>query len=440
MGAQSHQPLKTILFCWQHDLRAHAQRLMYIGMAVLKKVAVADITLGMYIHEICGSWMDHPFWKSGFTLESQTDLYSLQSSAVTEVWIDTAKGLDLPENVVSEESAAVAQRADALLQSAMLEPVTPVPPVAMLDEIKRALDLCERSRAAVMTMFTEVRMGKAIDIDTADGLVDEMAQSILRHPSALISLVRLKNADEYTYMHSVAVCALMIALARQLGLPEKHVSQAGLAGLLHDIGKMSIADDILNKPGRLTDEEFAKVRLHPVYGAKILLTNQPAVSALAYDVCLHHHEKYDGKGYPKKIAGEQISVFARMAAVCDVYDAITSDRPYKKGWGPAESLQRMAQWDGHFDPKIFQAFVRTVGIYPVGSLVRLSSGRLGVVIEQNQATLLKPKVKVFFSTKSKVPIEQVVINLAHAQCQETIIARENAEEWGFPNLDDLWRD
>ncbi|MFB0962690.1 MAG: HD-GYP domain-containing protein, partial [Pseudomonas sp.] len=292
---------------------------------MLKKVAVADITLGMYIHDICGSWMDHPFWKSGFTLESQTDLYSLQSSAVTEVWIDTAKGLDLPENVVSEECVAVAQRADALLQSAMLEPVTPVPPVAMLDEIKRALDLCERSRAAVMTMFTEVRMGKAIDIDTADGLVDEMAQSILRHPSALISLVRLKNADEYTYMHSVAVCALMIALARQLGLPEKHVSQAGLAGLLHDIGKMSIVDDILNKPGRLTDEEFAKVRLHPVYGAKILLTNQPAVSALAYDVCLHHHEKYDGKGYPKKIAGEHISVFARMAAVCDVYDAITSD-------------------------------------------------------------------------------------------------------------------
>jgi HD-GYP domain-containing protein (c-di-GMP phosphodiesterase class II) len=168
--------------------------------------------------------------------------------------------------------------------------------------------------------------------------------------------------------------------------------------------------------------------------------NQPAASALVYDVCLHHHEKYDGSGYPKKLKGEQISLFARMGAVCDVYDAITSDRPYKKGWGPADSLQRMAQWQGHFDPKVFQAFVRTVGIYPVGSLVRLSSGRLGVVIEQNDQSLLQPKVKVFFSSKSKLPIEQSVIDLANAHCQETIVAREQIEDWGFRNLDELWRE
>ena len=404
---------------------------------MLKRVAVDDITLGMYIHELCGSWMDHPFWKAGFSLEDLADLQSLKNSAVTEVWIDTEKGLDLPDDVVGEELEQVAQQADILLRGAML---TPVVPVAMRDEIKRALDICERSRDAVVSMFTDARMGNAIDIDSAHGLVDEMAQSISRHPSALLSLVRLKNADEYTYMHSVAVCALMIALARQLELSEEQVSEAGLAGLMHDVGKMSICDEILNKPGRLTDEEFAKVRLHPVYGAKILLTNQPIASPLVYDVCLHHHEKFDGSGYPKKLKGEQISLFARMGAVCDVYDAITSDRPYKKGWGPADSLQRMAQWHGHFDPKVFQAFVRAVGIYPVGSLVRLSSGRLAVVIEQNEQSLLKPRVKVFFSTKSKVPIEQSVIDLAHAQCQETISAREQAEDWGFRNLDELWRE
>lgn len=404
---------------------------------MLKKISVADITVGMYLHELCGSWMDHPFWKAGFELQNQADLQSLKNSAVTEVWIDTAKGLDLPADVESEEIEQAAERAEALLQGAILVPAAPA---TMLDEVKRALGICERSRTAVISMFTDVRMGNAVDLDRANGLVDEMAQSIVRHPSALLSLVRLKNADEYTYMHSVAVCALMIALARQLSLPEEQVSEAGLAGLLHDVGKMSIADAILNKPDRLTDEEFAKMRFHPIYGAKILLANQPAASALVYDVCLHHHEKYDGSGYPKKLKGEQISLFARMAAVCDVYDAITSDRPYKKGWGPSDSLQRMAQWQGHFDPKIFQAFVRTVGIYPVGSLLRLSSGRLAVVVEQNEQALLKPKVKVFFSSKSKVPIEQTTIDLAHPHCQESISSREQVEDWGFRNLDELWRE
>lgn len=402
---------------------------------MLKKIAVADIKQGMYLHELCGSWMDHPFWKAGFLLNDPADLHSLKNSAVTEVWIDTSKGLDLPVSVVSEDAEQVQVRAEAVLQAA-IEP--PLKKVTMSDEIKRALLICERSKHAVISMFTEVRMGNAVDIGGVDELVSDITESVLRHPSALLSLVRLKKADEYTYMHSVAVCALMVALARQLDLDDDLVQQAGVAGLMHDVGKMMVDDSILNKPGRLTDEEFSKVRLHPVYGAKLLLESDPDINAQVYDVCLHHHEKYDGSGYPKKLKGEQISLFARMAAICDVYDAITSDRPYKKGWGPAESLQRMAQWQGHFDPLIFQAFVRVMGIYPVGSLVRLSSGRLAVVTEKNEGSLLKPKVKVFFSSKSKMPIEQEVVDLARAGCTESISAREHAEDWGFRNLDDLW--
>lgn len=308
----------------------------------------------------------------------------------------------------------------------------------MTDEMQRAFDICERSKQSVLTMFSEVRMGQAIELHGANEVVADITQSVLRHPSALLSLVRLKNADEYTYMHSVAVCALMIALARKLELSAEQVQKAGVAGLLHDVGKMMIDDTVLNKPGRLTDEEFAKVRLHPVYGAKLLLESDSVISPEVYDVCLHHHEKYDGSGYPKKLKGQDISLFSRMAAVCDVYDAITSGRPYKAGWGPAESLQRMAQWQGHFDPQVFQAFVRTMGIYPVGSLLRLRSGRLAVVTEKNEVNLLKPKVKVFFSTKSNMPIEQRVIDLAQAGCSESIIGRESVEDWGFPNLDDLW--
>ena len=407
---------------------------------MLKKISVTDVVLGMYIHEFCGSWMDHPFWKANFELQTLADLRSLQNSAVTEVWIDTVKGLDLPIDAVCKGFAEIAEVAETVLQEALIEPAHTAQMVTMADELKRALDICERSKQAVMTMFSEVRMGQAIEMHGAMQIVEEMNQSILRHPSALLSLVRLKNADEYTYMHSVAVCALMIALARQLQLTDEQVQKAGVAGLMHDVGKMMIDDGILDKPGRLTGEEFAKVRLHPVYGAKLLLKGDSAIDVHVYDVCLHHHEKYDGTGYPKKIIGRQISLLSRMAAICDVYDAITSDRPYKKGWSPAESLQRMAQWQGHFDLYIFQAFVRMMGIYPVGSLVRLSSGRLAVVTEKNEELLLKPKIKVFFSSKSQMPIEQEMIDLAQAGCTESIIAREPIEDWGFCNLDTLWLD
>ena len=156
------------------------------------------------------------------------------------------------------------------------------------------------------------------------------------------------------------------------------------------------------------------------------------------DVCLHHHEKVDGSGYPHRLVGEQISLYARMGAVCDVYDAITSTRPYKQGWDPAESIRKMAEWKGHFDPVVFQAFVKTVGIYPVGSLVRLESGRIGVVMEQQAKSLLAPRVKVFFSAKSKTPIPQEILDLSKLVGRDRIVGRESAEGWGFRNVDELW--
>jgi len=140
----------------------------------------------------------------------------------------------------------------------------------------------------------------------------------------------------------------MVSLARQLGLSEDLVREAGLAGLLHDVGKMTMPVEVLNKPGSLTDAEFVVMRSHPERGHALLLA-AGSIPASALDVCLHHHEKYDGSGYPYRLQGEAISLFARMGAVCDVYDAITSNRPYKKAWNPAESLARMAQWTGHFD-------------------------------------------------------------------------------------------
>jgi HD-GYP domain-containing protein (c-di-GMP phosphodiesterase class II) len=202
---------------------------------------------------------------------------------------------------------------------------------------------------------------------------------------------------------------------------------------------MAIPLDVLNKPGKLTDAEFTLVKNHPAEGHKMLLGGN-GITEAALDVCLHHHEKVDGSGYPHRLRSDDISLLAKMGAVCDVYDAVTSDRPYKKGWDPAEAVRRMAEWSkSHFDNSVFQAFVKSVGIYPVGTLVRLQSGRLGVVVDQSGQSLLTPQVKVFYSTKSQVRLPPEIVDLASPGCNEKISAHEDPAKWDFPDLEALWR-
>ncbi|HMX16861.1 MAG TPA: HD-GYP domain-containing protein [Rhodocyclaceae bacterium] len=407
---------------------------------MLKKIPVEKVRVGMYIQEFCGSWMDHPFWRGSFVLKETGDLRRIRESGVREVRIDTSKGLDVAPDVEEVgDTVPVAQDSAEAKNPAPAGPASMSERSSMQEEIKRAARTVAKAKEAVASMFQEARMGKALDANDALPLVEEISSSVFRNPGALISIARLKNKDEYTYMHSVAVCALMVALARQMGQDDDQAREAGLAGLVHDVGKMMIPDAVLNKPGKLTDEEFALVKRHPEEGHKLLLEGQNIVES-TLDVCLHHHEKMDGTGYPHRLPAEKISVFARMGAVCDVYDAVTSNRPYKSGWDPAESLKRMAEWKGHFDERIFQAFVRSLGIYPIGSLVRMESGRLAVVVEQSEKSLLTPRVRAFFSTKSGTHLKPELIDLARANIQDRIIAREDPAKWGIQNLERMWMD
>ena len=395
---------------------------------MLKRIHVRDVRLGMYIQELCGSWMDHPFWKKSFELADPKDLHSLQTCGLQEVWINTDKGLDVGGDVAVVTAEESAQNIEQALQKAALSESKPIPRISIQEEATRARKLQEKSKAAVTSMFHEARMGNAIDVSEAEPLVDEINQSISRNPEAFLNLARLKNKDDYTYLHSVAVCALMIALSKQLGFSDADLKDAGMAGLLHDVGKMMIPEEVLNKPGKLTDEEFEIIKAHPLRGWEILNISQGA-NAAALDVVLHHHERIDGTGYPEKISGDALSLLARMGAVCDVYDALTSNRCYKNGWEPAEALRKMAEWKGHFDERIFYAFVKTIGIYPSGTLVKLKSGRLAVVIEQTEKSLLTPLVKAFFSTKSNEPIIPEIIDLTNST--DSIANVEAAEKWGF---------
>ena len=418
---------------------------------MLKRIRVEDLTLGMYLQEFCGSWMDHPFWRTKFVLTDPKDLERIRATAVEEVWIDISRGKDVAQGrpSVSQEEDEIRRATDfgelvAMPPLKVVEPEKPPPPMRDLRptstqaELHRAAQICGQAKEAVVSMFQEARMGKAVDAESASSLVQEISDSVTRNPGALISLARLKTADEYTFMHSVAVCALMVALARQIGLNDAQTRTAGMAGLLHDLGKAAIPLAVLNKPGKLTDEEFDMVKSHPLEGWKMLKEGS-GVEAAVLDACLHHHEKLDGTGYPDRLGHDKLSTIARMAAICDVYDAVTSDRPYKRGWDPAESIRRMAEWTkGHLDPRLFQAFVKSIGIYPVGSLVRLESGRIAVVMEQNVASLVTPKVKVFFSTKSDLRIPPEVIDLSVAGTTDKIVAREDPDKWRFPDLHTLW--
>jgi len=388
----------------------------------------------MFVQKLEGSWMDHPFWRKSFLIQDRAEIESILASDIEEVWIDTDKGLD-----VAHESEKGTRQLDAEngTTSQQESAVTAPARSSMMEEMARATRIYSHSKSIVRTMFAEARLGRAVDRHSAEKLVEEISHSLDRNPWALISVARLKTADEYTYMHPVAVCALRMALARQLRFDEAETREAGLAGMLHDLGKARIPPQILNKPGRLSDAEFEVIKRHPEAGHK-LLQDMGGIGEMALDVCLRHHEKLDGTGYPHGLSSENISKYARMGAVCDIYDAVTSNRPYKKGWDPTESLRKMATWtQDHLDERIFHAFVKSVGIYPIGSFVRLESGLMGVVIEQGESSLLRPKVRVFFSAKARAYIMPKVVDLSLAGNQDRVASPENPAAWGVSNVEDF---
>jgi HD-GYP domain-containing protein (c-di-GMP phosphodiesterase class II) len=400
-----------------------------------KKIRVDDLAIGMYVAELCGAWMDNPFWSSSFAITDQKQINTLRSSKIREVWIDLQQSPDTLQKTATPAVAHLGATKPPLTGDSNHHQIAPVP---IADELAQAAKICAQARVAVTSMFREARMGNTVDAVGVNQLVQDISDSVKRNGSALISLARLKTADDYTYMHSVAVCAMMIALGRQLGLNESDIRAAGIAGLLHDIGKALLPMAVLNKPGKLTPAEFDIVKTHPELGLQ-LMGEAGKSNPMALEVCLQHHEKVDGSGYPRGLKGAEISLYAKMGAVCDVYDAITSNRPYKAGWDPAESMRQMGLWaESHFDAAVFQAFARSLGIYPVGSLVRLTSGRIGVVIEQSPNALTMPVVKVFYSDKTKQRIPPENLNLAAPGGTDRISAREDPAKWNFPDLNVLW--
>ena len=282
------------------------------------------------------------------------------------------------------------------------------------------------ARDVVTSAFDDIKFGRRINASDLEPVVAAIAASVNRCPTALPSVTRMKERHEYTYLHSVAVCGLMIALAQELRLDPTLTREIGLAGLLHDVGKARVPIEILDKPGPLDFDEYALVQEHTVRGHQ-LLRESGIESEIALDVCLHHHERVDGSGYPSGISAQSLSIHARMGAVCDVYDAVTSSRAYKESWSPGAALDWMTGTSGHFDPRVLRAFRSMLGVFPIGSLVRLSSQRLAVVLDEPDDDPTTPLVCAFLCAETRRELPYVVMSTRG----DAIIGLEISAHWGL---------
>ncbi len=399
---------------------------------MLKKIEIGDLRPGMYVHDLNCGWLDHPFATQRFKVDG-AKLEKIRSLGIHELYIDTSKGLDVSRAPTAAQ-AADARQADLerLADEAAKQASKPVK-ISAREERSKAAKVQSEARRVATDLMQNVRLGKQIEVARVEPVVGEMVDSVFRNKDALISLGRLRDVDQYTFQHSVNLCVLMVAFAKAVGIDRDTITRIGVGAMLHDIGKMKVPDEILNKPGKLTDKEFSVMRGHVEIGAN-LLAEYPGIDPIAISIAYEHHERWDGTGYPRKLKGEEITQFGQMSAIVDVYDAITSDRCYHKGMHPTDALGRMLEWSKHhFNPLLTQQFIQCVGIYPVGTVVRLESGRLAVVLEAGESNMLHPVVRVVYDSRKRQFITPRDIDLARESDTraDRIVGHEEADRWGI---------
>lgn len=407
---------------------------------MIKKIQTASLRPGMFVHEFDCTWIEIPFFQRSLLIRDEAMAEKVHKHGIREVYIDTEKGLDVADGVPLEELERETDK--SIKKAANIPPITTLPGAPPLDltaqadsvplkeELTRAKTIRDEANRVVVDLMQDIRFGKQIQMDKVDSVVRDMVGSVLNNKHALMSLSRIKQKDEYTFMHSVSVGVLMVSFCKTIGFDREIMQQIGMGAILHDVGKMNVPQEILNKSGPLTDKEFAQMKEHVVQSRKILeeIGNVPAPTMA---VVAQHHERWDGSGYPDGLKGEKISVYGRMAAVVDVYDAITSNRVYHKRIEPAEALKKIYEWKGrHFSEDMVQNYIRCVGIYPIGTLVRTESDFLGVVLEQGAKDMLRPRIRLVFNIKKDSFINPKDINLSDLNSQsDRVISSESPLKW-----------
>lgn len=390
---------------------------------MIKKIRVSQLDIGMYIHDLTCGWMQHPFIRNRFLVDDADTLSKIGKLGVTHVYIDTFRGVDV----------AIAKAPRVNIEEGLCELIafkpdsTASPPPG--DASVRAKVVYANAVKLMSTLMRDVRLGRPIALGPCKLIVSEIIDVMSTSPSALLAITHAKTRDEYTAMHSVSVAVLMVSFGQVLGLTRDEIEDVALGGLLHDVGKAKVPRSILNKFGRLSVEEFHVMKGYVLNTAR-LLTETEGVSEITLNAAAQHTERYDGTGYPHRLKGEQITLYGQMLAIADFYDAITSVRVYHKGVPPTSALRKLFKLSGsHFNPRLVQAFIKAIGIYPVGSLVRMESEKLGIVRDVAPDKLLQPVVQFIYDCEKMCYIPPETVDISTTD--EKIKSVESFEKWGI---------
>lgn len=349
----------------------------------------------MYVHDLDCGWLQHPFFRSRFMVGDHAMIEKIREAHIRHLVIDTEKGAGCMDEATDEVEVTLQEN----IASSSGRKADDGKRVPAADELDNARSIYTDATKVIHSLLEDVRLGKRVELEHIEPVTEKIVNSVFRNKDALISLTRIKDRDQYTFMHSVSVSGLMASFALDRGMERERVRQIALGGLLHDVGKMRVPLEILNKPDKLTDDEFVIMKQHAQYSID-LLEDVPGLTQDALDVAAMHHEKYDGTGYPRGLKGDEISEVGQMSAIIDVYDALTSVRCYKDAWEPSFTLKKLLEWSGrHFSKELVSNFIRCLGIYPVGSLVQLQSGLVGIVMEQNETDLLRPDLRIIYNSR-----------------------------------------